>query len=218
MEPAACKTALRRKIFMSMPVFVAVQPIVLASGSPRRQEFLRGLGLEFTAVVTETPEPLPESGETPQAFALRAAKAKAAEVAPLYPAAAVIAADTVVALEDEIMGKPVDEDDAVAMLLSLAGREHVVCTGCCLHLSGGEEEAFCGTSKVTMRTWPEAALRAYAAGGEPMDKAGAYAIQGQGAFLVERISGSWTNIVGLPLDELLDVLLRYRVIRPARET
>ncbi len=70
MEPAACKTALRRKIFMSMPVFVAVQPIVLASGSPRRQEFLRGLGLEFTAVVTETPEPLPESGETPQAFAI----------------------------------------------------------------------------------------------------------------------------------------------------
>ena len=202
---------------MSMPVFVAVQPIVLASGSPRRQEFLRGLGLEFTAVVTETPEPLPEANETPQAFALRAAVAKAAEVAPLYPAAAIIAADTVVALDNEIMGKPVDERDAVAMLQRLAGREHVVCTGCCVHLPGGGEEAFCGASKVTMRAWPAAALRAYAAGGEPMDKAGAYAVQGQGAFLVERISGSWTNIVGLPLDELLDVLLRYGVIRPARE-
>lgn len=201
---------------MSTPVFIAIQPIVLASGSPRRQEFLRGLGLEFTAVVTETPEPLPMTGETPQAFALRVARAKAAEVAPLYPAAAVIAADTVVALDNEIMGKPVDENDAVNMLRRLAGREHVVCTGCCVHLPGGGEEAFCGASQVTMRAWPEAALRAYAAGGEPLDKAGAYAIQGQGAFLVERVNGSWTNIVGLPLDELLDVLLGYGVIRPAR--
>lgn len=202
---------------MSMPVFVAVQPIVLASGSPRRQEFLRALGLEFTAVVTETSEPLPEAGETPQAFALRAARVKAVEVAPLYPAATVIAADTVVALAGEIMGKPEDERDAVAMLRRLAGREHVVCTGCCVHLPDGGEEAFCGTSKVTMRDWPEAALRAYVAGGEPLDKAGAYAVQGQGAFLVERISGSWTNIVGLPLDELLNVLLKYGVISPACE-
>ena len=93
----AAKAAL---VMMSMPVFVVVQPIVLASGSPRRQDFLRGLGLEFTAVVTETPEPLPAQGETPQNFALRADKAKAAEVAPLYPAAAVVAGVAV----DEAVG------------------------------------------------------------------------------------------------------------------
>ena len=200
---------------MNVSVFTALKPLVLASGSPRRQEFLRGLGLAFTVAAPTAPEPLPTPRETPQAFALRAARAKAAEVAPLYPAAAVIAADTVVALEDEIMGKPASEDEAVAMLRRLAGRGHVVCTGCCLRLPEGREEAFCATSEVIMRAWPDAALRAYAAGGEPADKAGAYAIQGQGAFLVEQISGSWTNIVGLPLAELLDVLLVHGVIAPA---
>lgn len=200
---------------MNGPVFIALLPLVLASGSPRRQDFLRGLGLNFTVVAPVAPEPLPGPQETPQAFALRTARAKAAEVAPLYPAAVVIAADTVVALEDEIMGKPASEDEAVAMLRRLGGLGHVVCTGCCVRLPQGREEAFCATSQVTMRAWPEAALRAYAAGGEPADKAGAYAIQGQGAFLVERISGSWTNIVGLPLAELLDVLLAHGVITPA---
>lgn len=200
---------------MNASVFTALKPLVLASGSPRRQEFLRGLGLDFTVAAPTAPEPLPAPQEAPQAFALRAARAKAAEVAPLYPAAAVIAADTVVALEGEIMGKPASEDEAAAMLRRLAGRGHVVCTGCCLRLPEGREEAFCATSKVIMRAWPDAALRAYAAGGEPADKAGAYAIQGQGAFLVEQISGSWTNIVGLPLAELLDVLLAHGVVAPA---
>ena len=200
---------------MCVPVFVAAQPIVLASGSPRRQEFLRGLGLAFSVTRPDAPEPLPDAGETPRDFALRAARAKAAEVAPLYPGAAVIAADTVVALADEIMGKPTSQDEAVAMLTRLAGRTHVVCTGCSVRLPDGREASFCETSEVTMRSWPEAALRAYAAGGEPDDKAGAYAIQGQGAFLVERITGSWTNIVGLPLAELLVVLLALGVIRPA---
>ena len=194
------------------PIFIATRAIVLASASPRRQEFLRGLGLAFTVVAPAAPEPWPGQDETPQAFALRVARAKAAEIAPLYPAAAVIAADTVVALGQEIMGKPESEDEALAMLTRLAGRTHVVCTGCCVHLPGGAEEAFCATSEVTMHAWPEAALRAYAAGGEPEDKAGAYAIQGQGAFLVKSVNGSWTNIVGLPLGELLETLLRHGVI------
>lgn len=198
------------------PIFIAARPIVLASASPRRQEFLRGLGLTFTVVRPVAPEPLPERDETPQDFALRVARVKAAGIAPLHPAAAVIAADTVVALGQEMMGKPESEDEAVAMLKGLAGRTHVVCTGCCLHLPDGREEAFCATSEVTMHAWPEAALRAYAAGGEPDDKAGAYAIQGQGTFLVKSISGSWTNIVGLPLTELLEALLRHGVIGPAR--
>ena len=198
------------------PIFIAARPIILASASPRRQDFLRGLGLVFTVARPTAPEPWPEPDESPQAFALRVARAKAAEIAPLYPAAAVIAADTVVALGQEIMGKPESEDEAVAMLKRLAGRTHVVCTGCCVHLPDGREESFCATSEVTMYAWPEAALRAYAAGGEPDDKAGAYAIQGQGSFLVESISGSWTNIVGLPLTELLEALLKHSVIGPAR--
>lgn len=201
---------------MNTPVFMAEQPIVLASGSPRRREFMHDLGLRFTLARPVAPEPFPEPGETPQAFAMRVACAKADEVAALYPQAVVIAADTVVALDDEFMGKPASEDEAVAMLLRLGGRTHVVCTGCCVRLPKGREEVFCGTSEVTMHAWPKAALRAYAAGGESMDKAGAYAVQGQGAFLIERISGSWTNVVGLPLVELLQVLLTHGVVRPAR--
>lgn len=200
---------------MSESVFIATQPIVLASGSPRRQEFMRDLGLAFTVSRPAAPEPLPEQDEEPRGFAMRVARAKAAEVAPLYPAAAVIAADTVVALGREIMGKPTSEAEAVDMLKRLAGRTHVVYTGCCVYLPDGREEFFCGASQVTMHAWPEAALHAYVAGGEPEDKAGAYAVQGQGAFLVESISGSWTNIVGLPLGELLDVLLTAEIIRPA---
>ena len=94
---------------------------------------------------------------------------------------------------------PVMADEALAMLTRLAGRTHVVCTGCCVHLPGGAEEAFCATSEVTMHAWPEAALRAYAAGGEPEDKAGAYAIQGKAALFIEGIEGSYSNVVGLPL-------------------
>lgn len=176
---------------------------------------MTSLGLPFTVARPEAPEPLPEAGETPQAFALRAARAKAAEVAPRYPGAALIAADTVVALDGEIMGKPETESDALGMLLRLAGRRHVVCTGCGLRLPGGGEASFCVTSEVEMKAWPESALRAYVAGGEPMDKAGAYAIQGQGSFLAERISGSFSNIVGLPLTELLSALLAHKVISPA---
>ena len=200
---------------MSNSIFVANFPIVLASGSPRRREFLASLGLPFTVARPEGPEPLPEAGETPQAFALRAARAKAAEVAPLYPGTALIAADTVVALGGELMGKPETEEDALGMLLRLAGARHVVCTGCALRLPGGGEESFCASSEVEMKAWPENALRAYVAGGEPMDKAGAYAIQGQGAFLAELISGSFSNIVGLPLTELLSALLAHEIISPA---
>ncbi len=202
---------------MNAPIFAAAFPIVLASGSPRRQEFMRNLGLAFSVARPVVAEPLPGEDEEPRGFALRVARAKAAEVAPFYPAAAVIAADTVVALDGEIMGKPASETEAVGMLRRLAGRRHVVYTGCCLRLPGGREEIFCGASQVLMHAWPEAALRAYAAGGEPEDKAGAYAVQGQGAFLVESISGSWTNIVGLPLVELLDALLAHGVIKPAHE-
>ncbi len=200
---------------MSYPIFTANSPLVLASGSPRRREFLTSLGLPFTVARPEGPEPLPEAGEAPQAFALRAARAKAAEAVPLYPVAALIAADTVVALGGELMGKPETESDALGMLLRVAGRRHVVCTGCVLRLPGGGEESFCASSEVEMKAWPESVLRAYVAGGEPMDKAGAYAIQGQGAFLVERVNGSWSNIVGLPLTELLSALLAHKIISPA---
>lgn len=203
---------------MNSPIFITNLPLVLASGSPRRRKFLSSLGLSFSVVRPEEPEPLPTAGETPQAFALRVARAKAAEVAPHYPAAALIAADTVVSLAGENLGKPKSEAEAVNMLLKLAGKRHTVCTACCLRLPGGQEEAFCISSEVLMAAWSKNALRAYAAGGEPMDKAGAYAIQGQGAFLVESVNGSYSNIVGLPLTELLQALLAHNIISPAEDS
>ena len=199
---------------MFIPVFRTNQPIVLASGSPRRREFLGGLGLDFTVARPKLPEPDPGRGEAPGDFALRVAKAKAAEIAPLYPGAAVIAADTVVALERQILGKPVDENQALCMLQTLCGREHVVYSACCVRLPDGQEEFFCPASRVHMRDWPLEALRAYAGCGESADKAGAYAVQGQGAFLIDRVDGSWTNIVGLPLAEVVDALLRHKIISP----
>ncbi len=202
------------RVEMLNPVFRTDSPIVLASGSPRRREFLAGLGLDFTVARPKRAEPMPTPGEAPDAFALRTARAKAEEVAPLYSTAAVIAADTVVALEQEILGKPADEREALSMLQKLCGQEHVVYSACCIRLPNGQEECFCPASAVLMRDWPLPVLRAYVASGESADKAGAYAMQGLGAFLIECINGSWTNIVGLPLPEVVEVLLRHKIISP----
>jgi septum formation protein len=129
----------------------------------------------------------------------------------------VIAADTVVALGREIMGQPASKVEALEMLKKLAGQTHIVYTGCCIRVPNGHHESFCVTSEVTMHPWPEPVLRAYVDGGESEDKAGAYSIQGQGAFLVERITGSWTSVVGLPLTELLAILFRNGIISSPRE-
>ncbi len=202
-----------------MSMFTSVNPLVLASASPRRKELLGSLGLPFRIVVGDTPEPAPWPGENPGAYATRMAQAKGRAVAARegLENCAVLAADTVVALEGDIMGKPKDHAEAFAMLKHLAGATHTVFTGCCLLLpesSGRAERLFSGKSLVSMWACPEEALYAYAQSEEPMDKAGAYAVQGAGAFLVSRIEGSWSNVVGLPLSDLVEVLLENGVIMP----
>ncbi len=180
--------------------------LVLASESPRRASLLRDLGL---APRTEPPR-VPEDaipGETAEShvsrLAARKARAVAARVAPATVATVVLAADTEVVLGEEVLGKPASPEDAVATLLRLAGREHRVVTGVHLIRPALRDEASAIVS-TTVRFAPfgEKEARRYAATGEGDDKAGAYAIQGKGALLVEAIAGSWSNVVGLPLERL----------------
>ena len=193
--------------------FRTVQPLVLASGSPRRQEFLRELGIRHTVQLPpETAEPLPAPGEDAASFAARAALLKAHAVAQVCPESVVLAADTVVALDGAILGKPVDTNEAFAHVKRLAGREHTVITACCLCLSGGFVEQFAVAATVVMGAWPDSVLRAYANSGEGLDKAGGYAVQGIGAFLVAAVHGSWSTVVGLPVAQTVEVLLRRGII------
>jgi len=201
-------------------LFRTLLPLVLASGSPRRRELLGSLGLDFD-IRPAGAEPPPEPGELPQDYAVRAAEAKCAEVAASQPGSWVLGADSVVVVAGGILGKPTSEAHALDMLEQLCGGsepvEHVVCTGCSLQRHGEsapQSHSFVVSTLVTMNPQPEAVRRAYVATGEPMDKAGAYAIQGLGAFLVREIKGSYTNVVGLPLARVLEVLLEWGVVVP----
>ncbi len=214
-------------------IYFTSEKWILASGSPRRRQLLGSVGLDFDVIPAEA-EPLPEAGETPERYALRAARAKAGEVARQHPDRLVLGADTVVALQDELMGKPGSPEEALAMLQRLCGtpggngRTHRVVTGCCfmgppvLAAQQSAEEQGAGVRELTVSTEvrmaaPSAdALAAYAACPEPRDKAGAYAIQGIGGFLVREIKGSYSNVVGLPLAEVLEVLVSYGVIIPQK--
>ena len=190
--------------------------LVLGSGSPRRAQLLSQLGLEFNQVVSGAAEPAPLPGD-PAKQAIRCAATKARAVRELlrdgvgHPSAEpvrtiVIGADTMVVVDGEILGKPADADDAAAMLHRLAARRHRVCTGMCLLGPGTLEQRDCVSTEVWMRPLSAAAIDAYVATGEPMDKAGGYAIQGLGARFVERISGCYYNVVGLPLSRLAAML------------
>ncbi|MGE4552470.1 MAG: nucleoside triphosphate pyrophosphatase [Desulfovibrionaceae bacterium] len=193
-------------------------PLVLASASPRRLELLGSLGIDFTVRPSRAPEPAPAPGEGPDAYAMRLAGLKAAAVAEKLPArldrAAVLAADTIVVLGNRVLGKPRDADDALEMLRLLRGQTHEVITGCCLLAPGREPAHFAGRTRVRMRAATDAELIAYVATGEPMDKAGAYAIQGLAACLISHVEGSYTNVVGLPLAKVLEVLLECGVVIP----
>jgi septum formation protein len=184
---------------------VTLPPLVLASASPRRKALLAGLGLAFEVVVPGVDERVDE-GETPRAHVVRLAEAKAAAAAALLSSQAaclVLAADTTVSVEGAILGKPVDPDDALAMLARLAGRRHEVWTACCaLRSPEGTAASIAVSSLVRFRPWDEALARWYVSTGEPMDKAGAYALQGKGVLLTSGIEGSWSNVVGLPLEVL----------------
>lgn len=195
--------------------FTALRPIILASGSPRRQEMLANLGLRFDIRPAQGDEPDPDPGEEPSAYAVRAALAKAREVAAgAGPDAVILAADTiVVSPRGEILGKPRDAVHARDMLAGLAGRSQTVITGCAI-VADGLERTLAGLTRVDMAPAGPEAIAAYVATGEPMDKAGSFAIQGQGAFLVAGIEGSFSNVVGLPVAEVLAVLLELGAVAP----
>jgi len=175
-------------------------PLILASASPRRRQLLEMLGIPVEVRPSQVPE-VRKPGEGPRDYALRLAHDKASAV----PGDLVLAADTIVVLDDQLLEKPVDEDDAVRMLLRLQGRTHHVITAVALRAGKTVFEAVDVTA-VTFRSAREGMLRAYARTGEPMDKAGAYGIQGYGAALVEGIDGDFFGVMGLPIRLVLDLL------------
>jgi septum formation protein len=193
---------------MSVPVRT---PLVLASASPRRRWLLEKLGRRFDVVAPDLAE-VARPGEAPAGFAQRMAEEKAAEVTVRRPDAWVLAADTVVALGATALGKPRDVADAVAMLTALAGRPHTVFTGVALFQPGGgaAERTVVATS-VVFRELTAEEIHEYLATGEPFDRAGSYAIQGEGAHLVDRVEGSYTNVIGLPLPEVAEWFRRWRI-------
>jgi septum formation protein len=180
------------------------QRIVLASGSPRRRELLAQLRVPFELIVPDIDESV-RVGERPEVYVRRLAAEKAAAVGAVLSGdadqALIIAADTTVHLDGEILGKPVDADDALRMLAKLSGRTHRVHTGLAVRF-GGQTLVDVSTSLVTMAPIPANAAAWYVATGEPLDKAGGYAVQGIGGAFVQRVSGSVSGVVGLPLTML----------------
>lgn len=188
-------------------------PLILASASPRRKEYLTRLGLTYQVIpasIDETPKP----GELPPQFARRMAATKAGQIAKTHPEACVIGADTVVALDRNIFGKPRDQQEAMAMLTALQGRTHEVTTGFAIVARNRNiEEVDAVTTHVTFGYFAETTLQAYIDSGEPMDKAGAYGIQGIGSFLVQSLTGSCSNVVGLPVYALVQSLLKHSLLK-----
>jgi nucleoside triphosphate pyrophosphatase len=185
--------------------------LVLASASPRRQELLRNAGISFVVQPTNIRE-VPEAGEASRAFAERLARQKALTVFRQRPHDVVLGADTIVVVDAEILGKPRDNADAARMLRLLSGRRHEVTTGVCLvgQQQGSAisfEDVRSETTTVTMEALVEEDIRAYISTREPVDKAGAYAIQGRASRWVSRIEGDYFNVVGLP------VSLVYKMLR-----
>ena len=179
--------------------------LVLASASPRRQELLRNAGIPYEIQPAHVPEdPLP--GEQARECAERLAREKAQAVAKHRPQETVLGADTVVVIDNQILGKPTDPADAARMLRLLAGRDHQVITGVCV-VRDGQIEVSSETTNVTMSEITEQEITDYVATGEPMDKAGAYAIQGIASRWIPRIVGDYSNVVGLP------VALVWRMLR-----
>jgi septum formation protein len=198
-------------------------PLVLASASPRRQELLKRAGIEFVAKPANIPE-LRRDQETAQVFAERMAREKARAVFAEVKSEYVLGADTVVVVAGAaggatgvspvevqlVLGKPENEEDAARMLRLLSGRKHQVITGVCL-IGTGFEEVRSATTTVQFSVLSEADIRDYIATGEPMDKAGAYAIQGAASRWISNIQGDYSNVVGLPVALVLQMLRDHRL-------
>jgi septum formation protein len=180
--------------------------IVLASASPRRAELLRGAGIPFEVIVADVDETV-YPGEQPEIYALRVAAAKAQAVSERADGRPVLAADTVVIVHDQILGKPVDAGDARRMLRLLSGRAHHVLTAVVL-----DDEVTLERTQVQFAALGDDEIDWYVASGEPHDKAGAYAIQGLAARFVTRIDGSYSNVVGLPVSRVYQLLRRRALI------
>lgn len=186
--------------------------LILASASPRRTEMLRLMGIDFEVVPSHVGEDF-RQGETPRGQVLRLAEAKALAVANRHPDAWVLGADTVVAIAGELLGKPGSVSEAREMLDKLSGQEHEVFTGfSIIRLRAGIRFREAVASTVLFREITRGERDWYAAQDEPYDKAGAYAVQGMGAFFIREIRGSYTNVVGLPLCEVIDALKHVRAI------
>jgi len=190
--------------------------MILASESPRRRELLAAVGVPFRVVPSGVDE-VPRAGESPSRFVRRAALDKGEAVAVLHPSSFVLAADTIVVADGRILGKPRDRAEARRMLSRLAGREHKVFTGICLLCrERGFLDLATEVTRVRFRPLTAAEIAAYARTGECDDKAGAYAAQGAGMLLIDRVAGSFSNVVGLPMTRVVTMLARARLIRVAR--
>lgn len=187
-----------------------MKDIILASGSPRRREILSNMGLDFDVFISDADEDSvsPEgitTGIYVQELAILKASAAAGSIGKADKL--IISADTVVVSEGEILGKPKDEEDAMRMLHALSGKCHSVFTGICV-MRASDAFSVCAAveTKVYFKELSEEKIRAYVATKEPMDKAGAYGIQGKGALLIEKINGDYLNVVGLPVARLFEIL------------
>ena len=187
-----------------------MKPLYLASGSPRRRELLTQIGVPFTTVSAPIDE-TPLAEENAEVYVERLARAKAAAgLAHITGAGVVLGADTAVVLDGRILGKPESREHGLAMLAELAGREHQVLTAVALD-DGQQVRSLCVVSTVRFRSISSDEARRYWASGEPLDKAGGYAIQGLAAIFVTALSGSYSAVVGLPLSETADLLGQFGI-------
>ncbi|MDX2469646.1 MAG: Maf family protein [SAR324 cluster bacterium] len=188
-------------------------PLILASGSPRRKEYFERYGFDFEILKADIPEE-PKPNEKPEAFALRLAREKGAAVREKCAHdfnGLIISADTIVVLGDEIIGKPRGKDDVLPMLQKLAGQTHQVITAYAI-LGNGVDVVKAVTTNVEFYPAMLPLLLAYSKTIEPLDKAGSYSIQGVGSFMVKSIEGSYNNVVGLPIEHLLQDLSKFKAI------
>jgi septum formation protein len=186
--------------------------LILASASPRRAELLKFMALDFEIIPSHVDESANKS-ESPQDHVLRLSRIKAQTVADRYPETCVLGADTIVVIDEEILGKPANRYDAEQILQKLRGRVHEVYTGFTLINKGtGALISQTVRSLVTVRNISNDEIAWYVSTPEPYDKAGAYAVQGLGAFFIKEIHGSYTNVMGLPLCEVVDVLKKEKIL------
>ena len=187
--------------------------LILASKSPRRYELLKQVGLDFEVIPSRVMEDIVQK-ESPKEHVIRLAEAKARDIASGYPDRWVIAADTIVYINGSILGKPKSREEAMEMLHRLSGQEHWVLTGFSVfHLGEGKSDKETVQTAVKMKTLSPTEMEWYVQTGEPFDKAGGYAIQGIGSYMIQSIQGSYTNVVGLPLCEVIQMLTRLGAIK-----